>query len=171
MQDNGGLGKGRGRKASPGTWIGGGLTAGAALVVRLWAGSPLPILHTVGAAVRLPPMWLAGLLWFAAFFLLGCAAGTVMTGHGGGPVQSAWRLRGGLYCLIAVLSVLIWYPLLFSSALLWVSLLPLLLSLASAVLCGLCWMRLRYASVLPVLAFCIFVLYLFLLQLVVLFSR
>lgn len=159
------------KRITAGTWIGGGVTAAAALIVRLWAGSPLPLLHTVGAAVRLPPLWLAGLLWFAAFFAFGCAAGTALTGRGGGPVQSAWRLRGSLYALLAVSAALLWYPMLFSSALLWLSLPLPLLSCAAAVLCALCWAHLRRTSVLPAAAFCCFMLYLFLLQLFIVFTR
>ena len=169
MRERKGRAGGRGPAAI--VFISGGLAAVAALAVRLWAGSPLPLLHTVGTAVRLPPLWTGGLLWFSAFFLLGCAAGTVVRETGGGPVRSAWRLRGGLYCLLAMLTALLWYPMLFRSALLWLSLPLLLLSCAAAVLCLLCWARLRRAAVLPVSAFCCLMLYLFVTQLTVIFSR
>lgn len=122
-------------------WLGGGLTLLAALIVRFWCGSPYPLLHTLQAEEVLPPVWLLGLLWLAGFFLLGALCGAMLGRMGGGPVQTAWRFRGGMYFLLAVMLGLVWYPLLFCAQAMWLSWLVLLLSIAMVVLCTLCWMR------------------------------
>lgn len=160
-----------GRILTPGTWIGGIAVTAAAAGTRLWAGSPVALIHSLGRADTLPPLWLMGLLWLSAFFLFGCTAGTVLTGRTGGPVLSAWRFRGGMYFLLSVMPALMWYPLLFSASLLWLSLVCLCVSAGCAAVCGLCWLRVSRLSLVTVGLYLFWTVFLFFLQLFTLLAR
>lgn len=133
---------GRSSRPHPAVWVGGGLSLLGALLVRLRAGSPLPLLHLLGTATRLPPLWLMGVLWSAGFFLFGCAAGEMLVCRAPGS-RAAWRGRGFPYGLISYILALAWYPLLFSASWLWFSLLCQAAATAAALCCALCWIRVR----------------------------
>ncbi len=92
--------------------VGGGIGLLQALVLRAVAGGPWALLHRLNAAAYLPPMWLLGLLWLAAFILLGGAAGTaVACAAGHADEASAWR--GCTAVTLAAMLAEAWYALLF----------------------------------------------------------
>lgn len=134
--------KGRSDRPHPAVWIGGGLSLLGALLVRLRAGSPLPLLHLLGTTTHLPPLWLMGALWLTGFFLFGCVVGEMLVCRAPGS-RAAWRGRGFSYGLIAYLLALAWYPLLFAASWLWFSLLCQMAATAAALCCALCWIRVR----------------------------
>lgn len=164
------VGMERGRRLSPAAWICGGLVLVAALLVRLRAGSPLPLLHMLQPWQRMPPLWLLGLLWLAGFFLLGCAIGQALVCPAPGT-RSAWRLRGLLYGLLSGGCALLWYPLLFASSLLWLSWICLLGGALSAWLCMLSLMRVQRRLGWRLLPFVLWLVFLCLLQLLLLLGR
>lgn len=130
----------------------GGLAALAALIVRLRTGSPLPVLHLLKLHIQLPPLWLLGILWLGGPFLFGYMTGRIWTRPAPGVHRSAWRWRGTLYGLTALLLSLLWYPLVFASTLLWLSWLCLLLATGASLLCTLCWVRVHTRIALPLFA-------------------
>ena len=150
-----------------GIWLGGGLAAGVALAIRLWAGSPHTLIHALGAGALIPPVWLLGLLWLAGFFLFGCAGGLVLCDRGGGPARSVWRFRGGMYFLLSLFLGLLWYPLLFRAQALWLSWLMLGLCIVMAVLCLFSWVRVRRICLLFGGLYILWLVFLFFLQLAV----
>ena len=58
--------------------VGGGLGLAGSIATASAVGSPLPVLHVLGADVILPPIWFLGLLWLAGYGLLGAGAGFVL---------------------------------------------------------------------------------------------
>lgn len=121
-------------------WAGGSILLAAALLIRIRAGSPLPVLHLLDTDGKLPPLIFLSLFWFGSFFLFGCGAGYVLSRHQGGAAAS-WRLRGTVYGLACLPAALGWYPLLFAAQSLWLSWLCLLIACLFCLLCTLCWIR------------------------------
>lgn len=126
-------------------WTGGGILLTAALLIRIRAGSPLPVLHLLDTDGHLPPLALLGLCWFGGFFLFGCGAGYVLSCPRGSAAAS-WRFRGFVYGLACLTAALGWYPLLFAVQSLWLSWLCLLIACLFCTLCMLCWLRVRRQS-------------------------
>lgn len=147
---------------------GGVLTAGAVLL-RIFGGSPRPLLHALGADAFLPPLWLMGLCGLLSVFLLGAAAGLILFARGCGTERTLWRLRGGIWCILSCVASAAWYLLLFRSGALWFSLLLLLLSLACVVLTAVCWFRVSTAAGLLPAAYLLWELWMLFLQIAVVF--
>lgn len=145
--------------------IGGGLLALLSSFLRIFGGSPHTAIHAIGAEQIIPPVWLVGLLGLCATFLLGAAAGIVFSDTCGGNARAVWRFRGGMYFILAVVMVAGWYLLLFRALSLWLSLLLLLLGLATGIVCTICWARVKLLSCFMSGVFCLWVLWVFILQL------
>lgn len=158
------------QQGSLAAWICGGLTLAAALLVRLRAGSPLPLLHMLQPQHRMPPLWLLGLCWLGGYFLLGYALGRTLACPAPGT-RGSWRLRGLLYGLTSGGCCLAWYPLLFASSLLWLSWLCLVGGVAMAWLCMLSLLRVHRRLGWRILPWTLWLAFLCLLQLFLLLSR
>ena len=154
-----------GRYVTPHSWIGGGCTLAAALAVCIRVGSPLPVLHRLGAGDLIPPLWLMGTLWLLGMFAVGWAFGCLLGMQTGGPVRDALKYRGSTCLVIAMVFALLWYELLFCSLSLLFSWLCLAVAIGTAVLCALSWWRLCRPVACITVAFSLWRLWLFLLQL------
>ena len=102
-------------------WIGGILTGLAGLTVRLYCGSPIPVVRLFRLDVYWPPLWLMALLGLGWLCVTGGACGSVLGCHR----YPARAYRAGMLFVLLVASVLIWYKLLFGGALLFLSLVVL----------------------------------------------
>lgn len=140
------MGKGMGsmgRHRRMGMLAGGGIGLAAGLALRGAAGSPIPVLRLLGADALLPPLWLAGLVWLAAYALAGGAAGYLAACPVRGGSREACLWRGGTFLAVAVGISFCWYSCLFASVLLLLSWLCLLAAAGFALLCTLSWWRLN----------------------------
>ena len=115
----------------------------ACQLVRAISGSPYDMIHKFNLADVLPPMWLFNFLSLVFSFLIGGAVGIIV-----GKAQcyvdifsviSAYR--GGLCYVSLIFLSLIWYPVFFSGAHLWLSLLIALLIVVCSVGCFCFWMK------------------------------
>ena len=122
--------------------IGAGVTLAAALLTRLAVGSPLAVLHKLGAAAILPPLWLMSLVWLASFASAGAIAGYLLACPAGHAARETALWRGATFFVLAMVFSLVWYTLLFGKLCLLPSWLCLFLSAASAAVCGLSWGKL-----------------------------
>lgn len=154
-----------GRLSTPHSWVGGGCTLAAALVVCIRVGSPLPVLHRLGAGDLVPPLWIMGALWLLGMFAVGWASGCLWGMRPCDPVRDALRYRGLTCMVIALVLTLLWYELLFCSLSLLLSWLCLAAAIAMTVLCVLSWWRLLFPVVCVTAGFAAWLAWLFLLQL------
>lgn len=119
---------------------GGGIALIAALFPRLTGGSPLPVLHLLGADRFLPPLWIMGLLWLSVTGSAGCGAGYALATKGrGGPRELAFW-RGMTLLILSFGAALAWYRLVFASLLLLPAWFCLLGAVACGLLCVLSWL-------------------------------
>lgn len=119
--------------------VGGGLVLAAALLTRLTVGSPLAVIHKLGASVLLPPLWLTGLLWLGSYVLMGAAVGYLLSCPPGNARREADLWRGCTFLVLAVVFSLVWYTLLFGKLCLLLSCLCLLLAAVCALVCMISW--------------------------------
>ena len=103
----------------------------AAIMVRIWVGSPYRSLLELGIGEISPPAWLMTLLWTLAFFINGCAAGIVASYRIGGCDPE--KYKGCLYFVLLSGLELLWYPTLFGSQLVFFSVLEAVLILCLSV--------------------------------------
>lgn len=119
--------------------IGGGIGLAGGISVAATVGNPLPILRLLGAEAILPPLWILGISWLAAYALLGAAAGYALACPVGGPYGEAPLWRGLTFLVAEVTFSFAWYSLSFSSFLLFPAWLCLALGVAAGVACLLAW--------------------------------
>ncbi len=148
--------------------IGAAVVLTAALLTRLAAGSPLGVIHRLNAACLLPPLWLANLLWLAAFALVGAASGDLLVCTGGGAHRQAWLWRGSTFLVSAVVFSLVWYILLFGKLWLILSCLFPLLAAAASLACALAWRRIGGNAWIAAMVFALWQIVLFLWHIAVL---
>ncbi len=154
-----------GRLWTPHAWIGGGCTLAAAIAVAIRVGSPIPVWHRLDAGDILPPLWLMGTLWLVGMFAVGWAFGCLLGMRAGGPVRDALKYRGSTCMVLAVVFALLWYELLFCSLRLMFSWLCLAVALIASTLAVLSWWRLCRPVACVTVGFCVWLVWLFLLQL------
>ena len=149
--------------------VGGGIALTVTLLTRLWVGSPLNLIHTLEAFLTIPPLWIMGVLWLTSFALLGAAAGALLAAPCGNPEREVHLWRGSTFMVLAMVSSLVWYALLFGKQLLLPSCLCLLPALSASLLCALSWKRIHLLAAIPPLLFGLWQFTLLLLQISVLF--
>lgn len=110
-----------------------------AILVRVWVGSPYRTILELGINDITPPVWVMTLLWTAAFFVNGCAAGMILAYRRGG--NDADKYKGGLYFVLLSALELVWYPTLFASNLVFISVLECILILCLSVAATLTFYR------------------------------
>ncbi len=147
--------------------IGGALTLAAALLTRLTVGSPLAVVHKLEAFLILPPLWVLSLVWLMHFAILGAAAGYLLACPAHNPVREAAMWRGCTFMVLAAVFSLVWYTLLFGKLCLLPSWICLLLSAGAALVCALSWRTLGKGAFAAALAFALWQIGLFFLQLTV----
>ena len=116
--------------------------AAIAATVASCTDSPYLIWHTLSTGASMPPLWFAALLWLGGYFLIGAAAGGVFSIQSRGAQCDVLRYRGGMFCVLSVTFGFMWYILLFGKHAVFASIIPLVFSLAFAVLCCASWIRL-----------------------------
>ena len=148
--------------------IGAGAVTAAVLLTRVAVGSPWEVLHRLSTATLLPPLWLMSLLWVASFVLVGGAAGILLSSPEGSAVRQAHLWRGSTFLSLAVVFALAWYTLLFGKHWLLLSALLLLLAAAASLICAISWRAACGRGWIAPLAYALWQILLFLLQLAVL---
>ncbi len=147
--------------------LGGGIVLTVVLLTRLAVGSPLIILHKLGATLALPPMWLMGLLWLGTYVLVGASAGYLLSFPAGNIRRDVHLWRGCTFMVLAVGFSLVWYILLFGKFWLILSWICLCLSAVCAVICTLSWWQIGKVASIIVFGFSLWQICLFFLQLAV----
>ena len=145
--------------------VGGGAATSCALLTRLAVGGPLSVVHKLDAYLLLPPLWLMSLLWLASFALLGGAAGYLWSHPTGGLEGEARLWRGGTFMVLAVVFSLVWYTLLFGKLYLLISWFCLLPAVAAALACAYAWWWIGKGAAALCVAFGLWQICLFFLQL------
>ncbi len=147
--------------------IGGGIVLAAALLTRLAVGSPLAVIHKLGASILLPPLWFTSLLWLASYALMGAAAGYLLSCPTGNTRREAFLWRGCTFLVLAVVFSLVWYTLLFGKLYLLSSWICLFFSAVAALICMISWWQIGKWAAIVSLCFAVWQVCLFLLQLAV----
>ena len=109
------------------------------ILVRIWVGSPYRSILELGIGEISPPAWVMTILWTIAFFINGCAAGSVLTYKIGG--FDGEKYRGCLYLFLLTVLELLWYPTLFGSQLVFFSVLETILILCLSIVVTLIFYR------------------------------
>ncbi len=130
------------------TLIGGGAGLLTAVSLRATVGSPLPVLRLLDAGAILPPLWIMGLLWIAAYAVAGGAAGYILACGSGGSHGDSLRWRGMTFLVVEVTFSYAWYSLLFGSFLPFPAWICLALAVAAGGLCAISWMPVQKLSAL-----------------------
>ena len=129
---------------SPRAIIYGCIAGAACFVSRTMLGSPLNMLHMLGSAACLPPLWLFNFLSVLASALMGMSAAWVIdcvaSGYNNGA-REIGSYRGALYLLSAFFLFLIWFPILFLAQRLFLSFAVSILALISSLCCAIEWSR------------------------------
>lgn len=121
--------------------VGGGLGLVGSIAVATVVGSPLPVLHVLGADAILPPLWILGLLWLTGYALLGAAAGCVLACLFRGSCRDTPLWKGLTFWVVEYTLSLAWYCLCFGSFTLFPAGLCLLIGVVAGILCTLSWFR------------------------------
>ena len=121
--------------------VGGGLGLVGSIAVATVVGSPLPVLHVLGADAILPPLWILGLLWLMGYALLGAAAGYVLACLFRGSCRDTPLWKGLTFWVVEYTLSLAWYCLCFGSFTLFPAGLCLLIGVVAGILCTLSWFR------------------------------
>ena len=122
-------------------WVGGGLGLVGSITVASAVGSPLPVLHVLGADAILPPIWFLGLLWLAGYGLLGAGAGLVLACLFRRDCRDAPLWKGLTFWVVAYALSLAWYCLCFGAFIPFPAGICLLVGVVAGVLCTLSWFR------------------------------
>ena len=120
-------------------WIGCGMGLLAAVAVASTVGSPLPILHLLGAGEILPPVWILSVLWLMGYGILGGAAGHVLACAAWSSFREAVIWRGLTFLVIEVTFSFAWYSLSFGSFHLVIAWICLMLGVVAGGICTLSW--------------------------------
>ena len=103
----------------------------AGIMVQIHTGSPYRVILELGVKEIMPQVWLFVFLRFLSFFIVGCAAGFVLGYRE--PGCRGEKYKGGmLFVLLGVLELL-WYPTLFGSAWVFLSVLESIVILCLSV--------------------------------------
>ena len=124
-------------------WIGGGAGLLFGISVAATVGSPLPVLHLLGAGEILPPIWILGLLWLGGYGILGAAAGYVLACAACQPSREVLVWRGLTFLVVEVTFSFAWYSLSFGSFHLAPAWICLLLAVAAGIVCTVSWLFAR----------------------------
>ncbi len=119
--------------------ITGALLMGVSIAVRIYTGSPYGVVLELGIKELIPPIWLLTFLRTLSFLLMGMAAGFTL-GYRERGLQ-AEKYKGGMFFVLLCVVELFWYPTLFGSSMLLLSLFEMLLSLFLSVVVTACFYR------------------------------
>lgn len=131
-------------------------------ITRIVSGSPFDTVHKLDTCDMIPPMWIFNLLSVIWAFIIGLAAGGIVTAVSSGRCGGASQIsayRGGLFFISSFFLGIIWYPTFFCSQSLLISLLLALCALICNVVCAFNWYNLPVAA--PPLIMSAYVLWLF----------
>ena len=145
----------------------GALLALCGMGVRLWYGAPYAGLTQMGIREIIPPVWLMSLLWTLWYFALGALVGAILCAFGKNCIN-AWR--GACFFLLMICIGFLWYPLFFVKHSLVLSLLVLVAVLVLCCISALYWQTLSLAAGAVLWLHALWLIYMFILQLVCLFG-
>lgn len=139
----------------------------AGIAVRLFVGSPYRVVMELGVAAILPPIWILSFLRSLSFLLIGCAAGFVLGYREKGC--GADKYKGCMFFILLAVLELLWYPTLFGSSLVFLSVLESILILCLAICVTLCFYRVTKFAGMILLLHDIWLIYLLILNFAILF--
>ncbi len=139
----------------------------AGIAVQIYVGSPYRVIMELGVNEIMPPMWIMSFLRTLAFFTIGCAAGIVLgyRDHG----CKVEKYRGCLFFVVLAALELLWYPTLFGSAWVFLSVLESLLILCLSICVTVNFYRVTKFAGMILLLHDIWLIYLLILNFAILF--
>lgn len=142
-------------------------------LIRVGVEDPYTFIHTLGAGVYMPPLWIFNLLSIFWYFVSGAAAGIVIGRVACGRLGSCSEknlYRGSMFFIVLFFLSLLWYPIFFDMKLFF-SLLIALLTLACCIFCAIFWRTLSAFVFLMLCTTGIWQFYVLLLNLSVIFGN
>ena len=146
--------------------VGVGLTV-VAVIVRTRVGSPYPIIMALGIGELLPPIWIMSLLRALSFFTVGCAAGFVLGYREAGCAEE--KYKGCLLFVMLAILELLWYPTLFGSAWVFLSVMESILILCLSICVTVSFYRVTKFAGMILLLHDVWLIYLLILNFAILF--
>lgn len=138
------------------------------IFVRWVCGSPVAVIHMLGVASIVPPVWLMVLLSSASYVAGGVALGSALGWRA--CARNDKKYQGAMwFCIMASLSY-VWYPIFFCSNLFFVSTIVSSLCLFCAICATVCFACVSFLSFWSMILYDIWLLYLMLLNFQVFFS-
>lgn len=150
--------------------VGGGLLVCIALVIRMLSESPVLFWHAFSNICRLPPLWLMSLFWLVFCFILGCAGGGVMSMCLRSTLRDVWRYRGGMYFILSIVLMFMWYLLIFGMMSLLFSFVLLISAIALTVLTAIFWIKVNVISGVAMFIHSVWLIFIAMVQLSLIFS-
>ncbi len=148
------------------------------VIVRMFslsvAGEPYDMLHKLDGNNIVPPVWMLNLLLNLAYFIAGYAAGIVSNTIASGNVNCEEKMsayRGGMYFIAAYFLTLIHYPLFFVSEKLSASLIVIVITLISLIICIYSWAKFSPSAAMILTVYFIITIYLFFINLFILMNN
>ncbi len=139
----------------------GATCAAFSAISRIVSGAPFDTIHKLDGCDIIPPIWIFNLLSVAWAFLIGLAAGSVISeascSHGASSQIHA--LRGGLFFISSFFLGILWYHTFFFEEFLFISLLLAIGALICNIICAFNWYNLSVSA--PPLIISAYVLWLF----------
>lgn len=146
----------------------GAVSAIICIGVRIMAGSPYDMIHKLDSADLIPPIWIFNLTCIFWSFLSGAAAGMLIQAVNNGRIngrEEIFAYRGGLFFISLLYLNLIWYPMLFVSEALFLSLCIALISVICSGVCAFQWYHADKSACLVMSAYTVWLIYVLLINL------
>ena len=137
------------------------ICASAFFTVMNVFGNPYDMIHKVDSHNLIPPIWLWKTTMTVWGFLIGYAAGRVMTkvSRGISVDEKIIAYRGGLFFISAFFLSLSHYPIFFCAEKLFIALISVIPAAALALLCAFSWSKAYKSSALIILGFAFWLFY------------
>lgn len=143
------------------------------LIIRLLTvsihGSPFDMIHKLDQNGIIPPVWIINLCFGVLFFALGYAAGIIISecSSGRGKNNAVSAYKGGMYFMITLFTLTVHYPLFFILERLLLSLITVIISVISSIICVFSWGKISTLSALIMTVCAIFSSYVALINLLI----
>ncbi len=142
--------------------------AAVGFITRIFSVSPFETIHMMGLEAYLPPMWIFNLLCIFWFFVCGTALGTGLTKKSCGRLSLSGEIgfyRGCIAFTSLIFLTLLWYPKFFEGNSFVFSLIISLIGVLCSAICAVQWRVVGVYEVIAMSANSVWLIYIFLVNL------
>lgn len=145
------------------------------LICKIISGNPLEMIHKLNGFNIFPPIWIYNLLSIIWFFMIGLAAGAIIyecSIHRMNTAEELCACKGGLFFIASFFLSLIWQPVFFSLESIFLSLIVCFISIICSGICSGWWFKTTSKACATIIfAYTIWLVYIFIVNLSILFHN